>query len=52
MTYSSDDLAKEVANMVIQSDMECQQLTIRQVSCPGEWVLLTALHRHERPGAL
>ena len=47
MIYSSDDLAKEVTNMVIQSDMDCQQLTIREVSCPGEWVLLSALHRIE-----
>lgn len=47
MTYSSDDLAKEVANMVIQSDMDCQELAIREVSCPGEWVLLSALHRTE-----
>lgn len=47
MTYSSDDLEKEVTNMVIQSNMDCQDLIIRQVSCPGEWVLLTALHRPE-----
>ncbi|MBQ7415468.1 MAG: helicase-exonuclease AddAB subunit AddA [Oscillospiraceae bacterium] len=47
MTYSSDDLEKEVTNMVIQSDMDCQALSIREVSCPGEWVLLSALHRAE-----
>ena len=47
MMYSSDNLEKEVANMVIQSDMDCQELAIREVSCPGEWVLLSALHRSE-----
>lgn len=47
MTYSSDNLEKEVANMVIQSDMDCQELSIREVTSPGEWVLLSALHRPE-----
>ena len=47
MTYSSDNLEKEVADMVIQSDMGCQELSIRQVTSPGEWVLLSALHRSE-----
>ena len=47
MTYSSNDLQKEVSNMVINSDMDCAQLTIRQVTSPGEWVLLSALHRSE-----
>lgn len=47
MTYSSDDVQKEVANMVIQSNMDCQDLIIREVTSPGEWVLLSALHRAE-----
>jgi ATP-dependent helicase/nuclease subunit A len=47
MTYSSNDLQKEVSDMVIRSDMDCQQLTIREVTSPGEWVLLSALHRKE-----
>ena len=47
MTYSSDNLQKEVSNMVIQSNMDCQQLSIREVTSPGEWVLLSALHRSE-----
>ena len=51
MTYSSDNLAKEVTNMVIQSDMGCKDLITREVGCPGEWVLLSALGRTEA-GAL
>ena len=47
MTYSSNDLQKEVSEMVIFSDMDCQSLTVRQVTSPGEWVLLSALHRKE-----
>ena len=47
MTYSSDDLEKEVTDMVILSDMGCRDLMIRQAVCPGEWVLLSALHRTE-----
>jgi ATP-dependent helicase/nuclease subunit A len=47
MTYSSNDLQKEVSDMVIRSDMDCSQLTIREVTSPGEWVLLSALHRKE-----
>ena len=47
MTYSSGDLQKEVSDMVVHSDMDCMQLTIREVTSPGEWVLLSALHRKE-----
>ncbi len=51
MTYSSDNLEKEVTEMIILSDMGCRDLVVRQVICPGEWVLLSALHRTEA-GAL
>ena len=47
MTYSSNDLQKELSDMVIRSDMDCQDLVIREVTSPGEWVLLSALHREE-----
>ena len=47
MTYSSNDLQKEVSDMVIRSDMDCRELVIREVTSPGEWVLLSALHRQE-----
>lgn len=47
MTYSSNDLQKEVSDMVIRSNMDCNTLTIREVTSPGEWVLLSALHRKE-----
>ena len=47
MVYSSDNLEAEVAEMVIRKDMGCQNLIIREVSCPGEWVLLSALGRTE-----
>lgn len=51
MTYSSDNLEKEVTEMVLLSDMGCRELLIREVISPGEWVLLSALHRTEA-GAL
>jgi ATP-dependent helicase/nuclease subunit A len=51
MTYSSDNLEKEVTDMVVLSDMGCRELVVREVVCPGEWVLLSALHRMEA-GAL
>ena len=47
MTYSSNDLQKEVSDLVIRSDMDCLNLSIREVTSPGEWVLLSALHRKE-----
>ena len=47
MTYSSDNLSKEVTNMVIQSNMGCKELITREVGCPGEWVLFSALGRME-----
>ena len=45
MTYASDNLETEVANMVIHSDMNCEQLSIREATSCGEWILLSALHR-------
>lgn len=60
MTYSSDKLETEVANMVVQSDMDCEALSIREATSCGEWILLSALHRTDawelfalggRPGA-
>ena len=51
MTYSSDDLSEKVTEMVIQSNMGCGELVTREVSCPGEWVLYSALGRLEA-GAL
>ena len=47
MTYSSNDIQKEVSDLVAYSDMDCARLTIREVTSPGEWVLLSALHRSE-----
>ena len=47
MTYSSDNLQKEVEDMVIRCDMGCRDLLIREAVCPGEWVLLSALNRTE-----
>ena len=51
MTYASDNLETEVANMVIHSDMNCEQLSIREATSCGEWILLSALHRTDA-GAL
>jgi ATP-dependent helicase/nuclease subunit A len=47
MTYASNRLEKDLTEMVQQMNAGCHQLLIGQTVCPGEWVLLTALHRTE-----
>ena len=51
MTYPSNDLAGELAEMSARLRMGQRNLLTRQVICPGEWVLMSALGRMEA-GAL
>ena len=51
MTYASQRLEKDIAEIVQRLDMGGAQLLIREAVCPGEWVLLTALQKTEA-GAL
>ena len=51
MTYASNRLEKDITELVNRmTSGGCENL-IREAVCPGEWVLLTALHRTEA-GAL
>ncbi len=47
MTYASKRLQQDLTDIVQHMDGGTQQLLIRQAVCPGDWVLLTALHRTE-----
>ncbi len=47
MTYASKRLQQDLAQIVQMIDAGSRQLLIRQAVCPGDWVLLTALHRTE-----
>lgn len=51
MTYASDRLEKELTEMVHRINMGSLHLLTQEAVCPGEWVLLTALHKTEA-GAL
>jgi ATP-dependent helicase/nuclease subunit A len=47
MTYASKRLAKDIAELALRMDLSHRELLTGEVSCPGEWVLLTALQRTE-----
>lgn len=47
MTYTSNNLEKELQEMVSRLNMNTRELLIREVGCQGEWVLLSALQRTE-----
>ena len=47
MTYASDSLDKEVASIALRMDISGQLAMTRDVSCPGQWVLYSALMRTE-----
>lgn len=51
MTYASKRLQKELTEMVQRINTGSLQLLCQEAICPGEWVLLTALHKTEA-GAL
>ena len=47
MTYASKRLQQDLTEIVQRMDAGAKELLIRQAVCPGDWVLLTALHRAE-----
>ncbi len=47
MTYASQTLEKDLQEIVGRMDLSDSELLTRDVVCPGEWVLMTALKRTE-----
>lgn len=47
MTYASNRLEAELAEMISRINMNSKAILIREASCPGEWVLMAALRRTE-----
>ena len=47
MTYASQYLEKDLADIVQRVDMGCQSLLVEEAVCPGDWVLMTALQKTE-----
>ncbi len=47
MTYASDSLESDLKNLVSKMDLCPRELLTSQVSCPGLWVLMSALGRTE-----
>ncbi|MBQ7331043.1 MAG: helicase-exonuclease AddAB subunit AddA [Oscillospiraceae bacterium] len=47
MTYASQTLEKDLKEIALRMDMTNPELLTREVTCPGEWVLMTALRRTE-----
>ncbi|MBO5952547.1 MAG: helicase-exonuclease AddAB subunit AddA [Oscillospiraceae bacterium] len=51
MTYASDSLQKDVQDLALRMDLSGRALMTGDVSCPGKWVLYSAVRRTEA-GAL
>ncbi len=51
MTYAQKKLEDELTELALRMDMGKMELLTREVSCPGQWVLMAALRRTEA-GAL
>ena len=47
MTYASRNLEGDVQDIALRLDMGGRELLTRDVVCPGEWILLSALQRME-----
>ena len=47
MTYAARNLEGELQDIALRRDFDDGQLLCRDVVCPGEWVLLTAMGRTE-----
>lgn len=47
MTYASKSLEKETQELACRMDAANRNLITGSVSCPGQWVLMAALHRTE-----
>ena len=51
MTYMHQNLENKLRDIALRADFDGGDLLCRDVSCPGDWVLLTALYKMEA-GAL
>ncbi len=47
MTYMSQNLEKKLSDLAQCSVFDRGRLCCREVNCPGDWVMLTALHKTE-----
>ena len=47
MTYAARNLENDLKDIALRMDFDDGKLLCRDVVCPGEWVLLTAMHRTE-----
>lgn len=47
MTYASQSLEGDIADIALRSDLSGQELMTKFVSCPGDWVLYAAMKRTE-----
>ena len=47
MTYMHQNLENKLKDIALRADFDGGRLLTRDVSCPGDWVLLTALHKTE-----
>jgi ATP-dependent helicase/nuclease subunit A len=47
MTYAHEHLDTDLQNIALRMDMGNRELLTRDVSCPGQWVLMAAMQRTE-----
>ena len=47
MTYASKNLQADLQDIALRYDISGRELLTREVVCPGEWVLLSAMQRTE-----
>ena len=47
MTYAAKNLEADLLDLALRGNLDGGELVCREVSCPGEWVLLAALKRTE-----
>lgn len=47
MTYAAKNLEADLRDLALRGAVDRGELVCREVSCPGQWVLLAALHRTE-----
>lgn len=47
MTYASQSLQKDLADIALRSELSGQTIMTKYVSCPGDWVLYAAMKRIE-----
>ena len=47
MTYAAKNIQEKLNNMAMQMDPAGNERLVRDVGCPGDWVLLSAMRRRE-----